>query len=98
MLRKLWLRKDRLLVLGDSHANVFRHWRIRIFLPRTKFQFCIVGGATVSGLDNPNSQTQAIHHFSDALASTSATVIITLLGEVDTGFVIWYRAKISSVR
>ena len=46
---------------------------------------------TVSGLDNPNARTQARANFLDALGNEPT--VITLLGEVDTGFVIWYRAK-----
>src|SRR5687767_9103177 len=90
---RFWFSRERILVLGDSHASVFKHWRFRFHLPRSRFQLCIVGGATVSGLDNPNSKTQAAAHFENALLSSNPTRIITLLGEVDTGFVIWYRAK-----
>lgn len=84
--------RERVLVLGDSHANVFGHWRFRLQLPGVKFKRCVVGGATASGLDNPNSKTQAMVKFAGALESESPSLIITQLGEVDTGFVIWYRA------
>jgi hypothetical protein len=89
----MWLPKEQILVLGDSHANVFRNWRFRLAMPRTSFKLCVVGGATVSGLENPNSKTQAGAQFEVALQQHTPTRIITLLGEVDTGFVIWYRAK-----
>jgi hypothetical protein len=91
--RRYHWRKERLLILGDSHADVFRNWRFRFHLPRTTYDRCVVGGATVSGLDNPNSQTQARKIFDRALRSREATAIVTLLGEVDSGFVIWYRAQ-----
>jgi hypothetical protein len=89
----MWLQREQILVLGDSHANVFRNWRFRLAMPRTSFNLCIVGGATVSGLENPNSKTQAGAQFDAALQQHNPSRIITLLGEVDTGFVIWYRAK-----
>ena len=91
--RRFYFGKERILVLGDSHSVVFRNWWFRLHMPRTKFELQIVGGATLSGLDNPNSKTQARVKFDTALQTTDATKIVTLLGEVDTGFVIWYRAK-----
>lgn len=89
----MWLRPEHILVLGDSHAGVFRNWRFRVAFPRTRFNLCVVGGATASGLENPNSKTKAGAQFEAALQNNTPTRIITLLGEVDTGFVIWYRAK-----
>jgi len=91
--RRFYFGKERILVLGDSHSVVFRNWRFRLHMPRTRFELALVGGATVSGLDNPNSKTQARAKFDEALEKTEATKVVTLLGEVDTGFVIWYRAK-----
>lgn len=92
-MRSFYWGKESILVLGDSHASVFDSWRFRTHFPRTKFKLCIVGGATVSGFQNPNSQTQALLKFRDALKVANPTIVITLLGEVDTGFVIWYRAE-----
>lgn len=92
-MQKIYWGKESVLVLGDSHAGVFNDWRFRVLFPRTRFQKCIVGGATVSGLQNPNSKTQAMTHFKNALRKSAPTVIITLLGEVDTGFVIWHRSE-----
>jgi hypothetical protein len=44
-------------------------------------------------MENPNdSKTQAYPTFMRALATTPARRVIVTLGEVDTGFVIWYRA------
>ena len=84
---------EEILVLGDSHACIFRHKRIRRSLPRFFFNVTNVGGATASGLANPNSRSQAYQIFRDALKTTKAKIVIVMLGEVDTGFVIWYRAK-----
>lgn len=88
------IKKETILVLGDSHAAVFDHWWFRICFPTKAFETCIVGGATASGLENPNSKTQARALFEEALNKRRYDKrIIVLLGEVDTGFVIWYRAE-----
>lgn len=81
------------LVLGDSHAGVFENFLFKKTFPLRKFKVCSVGGATVSGLENPNSKTNTLGIFRSQLAFASKyDKIIFLLGEVDTGFVIWYRA------
>ncbi len=81
------------LVLGDSHASVFYHLSFDKAFPDYVFNVCSVGGATVSGLENPNSKTQAYARFENAIRRHPASAYITLLGEVDVGFVIWYRAQ-----
>lgn len=83
-----------IVVLGDSHAQVFGHDLFRINFPFIRFDVCSIGGATISGLDNPNSKTGACERFREKLASIpDGSQIILMLGEVDTGFVIWYRAE-----
>lgn len=83
-----------IVVLGDSHAQIFGHDLFRLYFPFIKFDVCSIGGATISGLDNPNSKTGACERFREKLASTpEGGRIILMLGEVDTGFVIWYRAE-----
>lgn len=84
---------ERALVLGDSHAWVFYYWQFDLKFPRLVFDICQVPGATASGLENPNSKTQAGPKFEQAIRKHPAQVYILLLGEVDTGFVIWYRAQ-----
>ncbi|WP_249482870.1 SGNH/GDSL hydrolase family protein [Pseudomonas sp. HS6] len=81
------------LVLGDSHALVFSSEKMRTLLSEYSFEVTSVGGATVSGLKNPNAVTQAMPQFMAALGATHAKTVIVMLGEVDTGFVIWYRAQ-----
>ncbi|WP_207865498.1 SGNH/GDSL hydrolase family protein [Pseudomonas sp. 58(2021)] len=81
------------LVLGDSHASVFSSDEMRTLLSEYSFEVISVGGATVSGLKNPNAVTQAMPQFTAALDATHAKTVIVMLGEVDTGFVIWYRAQ-----
>lgn len=83
----------RLVVLGDSHANVFAHYLLKLRLPLTRFDICSVRGATASGLENPNSQTQAGPIFASKLAGVApGSKVIILLGEIDTGFLVWHRA------
>ncbi|MFZ2197966.1 MAG: hypothetical protein WAV13_09560 [Thermodesulfovibrionales bacterium] len=84
---------DEVLVIGDSHANVFYSLKFMPSFPRHFFHVVIVGGATVSGLKNPNSTTRALPIFMDSLRNSKAATTIVLLGEVDAGFVIWYRAE-----
>lgn len=81
------------LVLGDSHVQVFSNRQFLMAFPGTYFDICPVGGATASGLENPRSKTQAFQIFDKALKERNYDKIITMLGEVDTGFVIWYRAQ-----
>ena len=87
--RRLW---EEILVLGDSHTSIFLHPAIRHAFPKSFFNVINVGGATASGLPNPNSKSQASQKFAEALADTTARRIIVMLGEVDTGFIIWFRA------
>lgn len=57
------------------------------------FNIVKVAGATVSGLKNPNPKTQALPIFMHGIKNSKAAITIILIGEVDTGFVIWYRAE-----
>lgn len=91
--RVMKLLREEVVVIGDSHAAVFRHHSIRTGFPRYVFNVVAVTGATVSGLKNPNSKTQAMPVFMDRIKRSRAKTTIVLLGEVDTGFVIWYRAE-----
>lgn len=83
---------EEVLVLGDSHVRVFSSLRLRAKLWRYHLNIVSVSGATASGLENPNSKTQAYQKFDQALTATRAKKVVVMLGEVDTGFVIWYRA------
>jgi len=87
------LGKTEVLVLGDSHTEVFKFRKFRKYFPQFFFSVTTVGGATASGLENPNSKTQAYQIFRAAIRASDASVAIIQLGEVDTGFVIWYRAR-----
>jgi hypothetical protein len=79
--------------IGDSHVNAFR-WADEQGLFDRPSQFTIVGGATAVGLRNPNSLTNAIEVFTQAVSPYDKNKIpVIQLGEVDCGFVIWYRAQ-----
>lgn len=82
-----------ILVLGDSHTPVFHHPAFHADFPELYFNVVTVIGATASGLENPNTKTQAYPIFKEALKHSAAKKVIVMLGEVDTGFVIWYRAQ-----
>jgi hypothetical protein len=82
-----------ILVLGDSHAQVFTHKLFGKVFPEYFFNIVKVDGATVSGLDNPNSRSQTLPIFKEAIKHSKASTAIVLLGEVDVGFVIWYKAE-----
>lgn len=83
-------RREHVICLGDSHVKVMRHVR----LPGAWLRPYGVGGATASGIMNPNSQTQSFVAFSDRLRRAKRwQSVLFLLGEVDCGFVIWHRAQ-----
>jgi hypothetical protein len=89
-----WFVRDHVFVLGDSHAAVFYDWQFDLRFPNLVFFVTSVNGATASGLENPNSATQAYKVFENVLARRHpAKRYVLLLGEVDTGFVIWHRAQ-----
>ena len=82
-----------ILVLGDSHTTVFSHPLFKERFPNVLLNVLTVIGATASGLENPNSTTKAYPVFRKAAGETTAKRVVVMLGEVDTGFVIWYRAQ-----
>jgi len=81
--------------IGDSHLCVYRYILKHRLLKKTMLKFCVVGGATLSGIENPNSKTQAGPIISRYLDNKvrSNHVVLVCLGEVDCGFVIWYQAE-----
>jgi O-antigen/teichoic acid export membrane protein len=87
--------KQNAYVFGDSHAKIFSH--INAIHPFSKLYFDVtpVKGATAQGLVNPNSQTNSLQIFKNKIntINNKQSILIFLLGEVDTGFVIWYRAQ-----
>jgi len=81
-------------VVGDSHVRTFMYIRKKQLLKRTRIRFCMVVGATAMGVINPNSKTQAGSTFTDYLQKVPRDQpVITMLGEVDCGFIIWHRSQ-----
>lgn len=83
----------RWFVVGDSHIGAFRvaYGQGLLDAPAS---FCMVVGATAVGLRNPNSLTNALTIFEQRLLPPKKGVIPVIhLGEVDCGFVIWWRSK-----
>lgn len=89
----LTARKPHWHFVGDSHVEGFSAAAERGLLARPAL-FTKVGGATAVGMRNPNSKTDALGAFRRALSPCNRhkTPVIQL-GEVDCGFVIWYRAQ-----
>lgn len=86
--------KQRVLAIGDSHIRVFEHWMFKLFFPNTKFNVVYVPGATISGIKNLNSLTQAYQIFNASLEQNQYNEIIITLGEVDAAYTIWKRAEV----
>lgn len=81
-------------VFGDSHTEVFQYISNKKLLTNKCFDVTFVGGATAQGMRNPNSKTNALKEFEDKIYNLKkSSRLIFQLGEVDTGFVIWYRSK-----
>lgn len=82
----------KILVLGDSHSDVFNYCNTK--QQKINFEVTIVGGATAQGSVNPNSNTNALNLFKEKLNNINYKdyrYIIINLGEVDCGYLIWYR-------
>ncbi len=81
-------------VFGDSHAQAFRDVQRLGGLQHTWFDVVSVVGATALGLANPNSRTNALAVFREALARVlPSDPVLFMLGEVDCGYLIWERAQ-----
>jgi hypothetical protein len=78
------------VVLGDSHSEALAGWRP----PGWRFDVVTVGGATASGVVNPNSVTAALPTYQARLQKVRPfQSILVMLGEVDCGYVIWRRVS-----
>ena len=89
----------KILVLSDSHAN---QYFVPMYKVQSDFRFdvCWVTGATAQGAVNPTSKTKALVTFKKKLSKINPDdydYVAILLGEVDCGFVIWYRAEKYSI-
>lgn len=79
--------------IGDSHVQSFEVAATLGLLNR-RARCLPVPGATSIGLRNPESQTHAVVRFKEALLPARPDAIpVIQLGEVDCGFVIWWRTQ-----
>lgn len=93
LLSRIKIYRRKVYVFGDSHVEVFEYLNEKK-LTRIDYVITKVPGATASGLANPNSVTKALETFERGLNEIPKnSKIIFLLGEVDTGFLIWYMAE-----
>jgi hypothetical protein len=82
-----------LLYLGDSHVRYFAKAAAFDLLHPYVVDGIEVGGATAVGMRNPNSKTDAIGRFRKWVTDKDRNAVVLVhLGEVDCGYVIWYRA------
>jgi hypothetical protein len=82
------------VVLGDSHSEALKGWRSR----RYWFSVTSIGGATASGIRNPNSETEALPRFRARLQDARPwQPVMVMLGEVDCGYIIFRRTATAGV-
>ena len=85
------------LFFGDSHAMCYIKLGANKIQNDVKFDVCSVGGASAQGVVNPNSKTNALSVYRERIKkyknNNDNDYFAIMLGEVDCGFVIWYRAK-----
>ena len=76
-----------LAFLGDSHVSYFRAAAEKGLFGQRPIHVCEVGGATAVGLRNPNSATNALQTFRQALGQLDpATILVLHLGDTLAGF------------
>lgn len=86
----------KILFFGDSHARCYIKLGANKIQNDVKFDVCYVSGATAQGAVNPSSKTKALSTYRETLEekkNNNYDYFGIMLGEVDCGFVIWYRAK-----
>lgn len=84
----------KIVCIGDSHTAVFHFINYDSWFSGYFFKTLVVHGATASGIENPNSKTQAKTKFDAFLDANNnkKSLVLFQLGEIDCGFVIWYRS------
>lgn len=85
----------KIVCIGDSHTAVFYYINYASWFSGYFFKTLVVHGATASGIENPNSKTQAKTQFDAFLDENTNknSLVLFQLGEIDCGFVIWYRSN-----
>lgn len=74
-------------VIGDSHGLVFEHSKRQDMIFNVEW----VGGATARGSINPNNSTNSLNTFKQFIDQNTSDKLIIMLGEVDCGYLIWYK-------
>ena len=74
-------------VIGDSHTSIFDAYTGSEFI----FDQTRVHGATARGSANPKTKTNSLEQFRNGLKGPKAKKVIIGLGEVDCGYIIWWR-------
>lgn len=83
--------------IGDSHNAVFDYIKKADPMHQAHLRCVTVTGATIFGLANPNSKSNALPIFQRELRNAPKGAFVTvLLGEIDCGFLIWLRAQKNS--
>jgi len=75
--------------IGDSHTSIFDAYTGSDYI----FEQTRVHGATARGAINPKTKTDSLRIFKEGLSGTIANRVIIGLGEVDCGYIIWYKNK-----
>lgn len=86
----------KVLFFGDSHTRFYISKGADLVQKEIDFTTCVVDGATAQGAVNPHSKTKALSSYRAVLKkriNEPFDYFAIMLGEVDCGFVIWYRAK-----
>ncbi len=80
--------------LGDSHNTVFHNVQRARLIPDVFIRCTTIVGATVLGLANPRSKTNAMPIFAREIrALPKRQALCIMLGEVDCGFPIFLRSQ-----
>jgi protein associated with RNAse G/E len=82
-----------ILTVGDSHSNIFKICDKQT--NKINFKSIVVDGASAQGSVNPRSKTNFLETFKQEKSKINLNFdhIIIMIGEVDCGFVIWYRSE-----
>lgn len=76
-------------VIGDSHTSIFDGYVGDDYI----FDQTRCHGSTARGSINPNTKTNSLAIFKKGLKGKKGEKIIVQLGEVDCGYLIWYKNK-----
>jgi hypothetical protein len=88
----------KILVLSDSHGEVFEYINDNNLLLPHLINVKMVGGATAYGLNNNKSKTNALKRYIDEVEKFNCyNIILIQLGEIDCSFLLWKKLETSSL-